>query len=803
MTDPVSAWMRLPEELRWARQWVVAGPDKSPYTANAAGSLYRASVTDPSTWLDFDTACRLAVAHGAGIGYVLHESDAYTCIDLDVKDAENAPNKPETWTTPEQLTRYWSICQGLDSYTEKSRSGKGLHIWVRGNIGVGRRRGGVEVYSRERFIICTGDVVLARPIQERQEALDQFVDELKRLNRLEGVTEGVVADQEDMHDDADIIARAMSAANADKFLALCKCTGDTGDGDEKEQGSYTELGYPSQSEADLALMSMFTFYSRSNEQCKRLFRMSGLGKRAKANRDDKYLDRTILGRRKAQFQEEQAAKHGEQLSMEIVARAAVEKLQAASDAARGAAGDSGPQGQSPAAAVATMAPRAQAPYSGLAWPPGFAGALANFIYQSSPRPVQEVSIVAALGMLAGICGRTWLLPQSGLNMYIILVARSAIGKEAMHSGISILLNKLQSSMPQAHQFVDFSDFASGPALQKAVAANPCFVNVAGEWGKKLRKLANDGPGDGPMQSLRTVMTNLYQKSGPTSIVGGITYSNKEGNIASVSGVSYSMIGETTPDGFYQSLTESMMSDGFLSRFTIIEYDGKRPDENPHQNMEPDSALLEHLRSLVAYSLDLQNRPAARVFVQRTDEAAQLLHTFNKECDHEINSTTDESKRQMWNRAHLKTLRIAALLAVADNPANPWITLEAAEWALMVVRKDIGMMQRRMTEGDVGVDDDSREKKVLSIIKDFLRDGAPPGYNINAGLQFAGIVPRKLIQLRTARLNSFYSHRMGATAAMDATIRALVDTGRLVEMDKTKVVTEFGAHGKCYRVLDLS
>jgi len=808
MTDPVSAWMRLPEELRWARQWVVAGPDKAPYTANANGQLYRASVTDPSTWLDFDTACAYAVANGAGIGYVLHELDPYTCIDLDVKDAQNAPDKPELWTTPEQLNKYWSICQSLNSYTETSRSGKGLHVWVRGNIGAGRRRGGIEIYSRERFIICTGEVVINVPIADRQDALQLFVDELTALNRREGISEGVVADQEDVHDDAEIIERALNAANGAKFHALCCATSCEGEGEDKVHGSYTELGYTSQSEADLALMSMFTFYSRSNEQCKRLFRMTGLGKRAKATRDDKYLDRTIQGRRKFQFNEEQAAKHGENQAAAILAsaRGLVDKLNAQGAAALGIARVEepapGPQGPTSAAMVASMVPKRDTEDSSLEWPPGFMGAIANFIYSSAPRPVKEVAIVAALGLVAGICGRTWLLPQSGLNLYVILVARSAIGKEAMHSGISILLSKLMQTFPQASQFVDFADFASGPALQKAVAANPCFVNVAGEFGKKLSRLAKEN-GEGPMQQLRTVMTNLYQKSGPTSIVGGITYSNKDGNIASVSGVSYSMIGETTPSTLYESLTESMMSDGFLSRFNIIEYKGKRPPQNYNQQLEPDSALVDHLRGLVAYSADLQNRPAARIQIQRDTEAGDMLHAFDVECDGEINSTDDEGVRQMWNRAHLKVLRIAGLLAVADNPANPWMTREYVTWALSVVRKDIQMMQTRMGEGDVGVDDDSREKKIMNVIKDYLQFGAGPGYNINPSLQFAGIVPRKLLQMRVSRLTAFYSHKLGANVALDGTIRNLIDTGRLVEMDKTKLITDYGAHGKCYRVLDLT
>ncbi len=789
---------RLPEDMRWCTQWCVAVPgQKAPHTVDAKGHVYRASNTKREQWLDFHSACTLAQQVGGHVGFILTEEDPFTCIDLDVKDKDNYPDNPEVWTTQADLDRYWRITQEVSSFTEVSRSGKGLHIWVRGKIGEGRKRQGVEIYSQERFIICTGNVLLHHPIHDRQELLTKFIDDIRELDRAEGkYSLDPLENQDDTNSDSDIVNRAMGAENAEKFAALCNATSCTGEGVNKIHGTYTALGYDSQSEADFALLSMFTFYTRSNEQVKRLFRMTGLGKRAKSQRDDRYLNMSI-----ARIRTREKKEQSSNVDPASLVSAEVARINAQRAAEQGAGGSTtGPQGPVAAAAIATMAPKYAVPAEGLPWPPGFVGALANFIYGTAPRPVREVAIVAALGLMAGICGRTWLLQQSGLNMYIILVARSAIGKEAMHSGISILVNKLASSIPAATQFVDFADFASGPALTKAVASNPCFVNVSGEWGRKLKKLANDERGEGPMQSLRTAMTNLYQKSGPTAIVGGISYSQRDNNIASVSGVSYSMIGETTPGTYYDSLTETMMEDGFLSRFVVIEYAGQRPPANHVQNMEPDAALIDHLRSIAAYSLDLQTRASARIYVQRDQEAGQILYDFDNECDTQINSTKDESWRQMWNRAALKVTRISALLAVADNPTTPWMNKAHVEWALDVVRRDIAMMQTKMSSGDVGADDHTREKKLLSIVKEYVHNGVSPGYNVPIAMQQAGIIPRKVFQIRITRLNAFTQHRMGSTAALEVTIKSLIDNGYLMECDKNKITAAYGSMGKCYQIL---
>lgn len=774
MNDKVSGrYSRLPQELLQTPQWCIAGPDKAPYVATSSGVVH-ASLHKREQWRDFNTTCNDMQSTGAPYcGFMLTYDDPWTCIDLDVCNAETQRQKgekhdPSKWTSAEAIDGFQRIVAAFDSYTEVSTLGWGLHVWVRGRIGSGAKHKGVEVYSQERFIICTGNVYIDKPVAERQELLDKLVADMRASQGYSGP--GVLVEVEEEFNDMDIFDRAINAGNKDKFDMLCQ---------GKWQGDY-----PSQSEADLALMSMFAFYSKSNEQCRRLFRCTELGRREKATKNNRYLDYTLEVIRGRQAREAVIDASGR-----AMAEAYAKSLQGTS------------YGDVAAAKMASSEVPVEVEGS-VAWPPGVAGALASFIYHSSPRPVKEVSIVSALGFLAGVCGKAFNIPQSGLNAYIILVARSGVGKEAMHSGLSLVCEELRQSIPTAQRFVDFSDFASGPALQKACAANPSFVNVAGEWGRKLKRIADDTRNDGPMATLRTQMTNLYQKSGAGAMTGGITYSNKEQNIGSVTGVAYSMIGESTPGTFYESLTPSMMEDGFLSRFTIIEYTGDRPELNPAPEKKMSALLGQALHGLCAQALTNINKFHSEI-VQSDVEAHELLHAFDKECDRNINGSNDESVRQMWNRAHLKVLRIAGLLAVADNWIQPIIAKHHAQWALELIRRDIKIMSSKLESGEIGNDDESRERKMIAVLRKFLEDGAgSAAYGVPESLNKIAIVPKRFIQMRLSRTAQFLNTREGAARSIDNTIRILLENGYLQEMEKAHMVEKHSYHGRAFRILSL-
>jgi len=438
-------------------------------------------------------------------------------------------------------------------------------------------------------------------------------------------------------------------------------------------------------------------------------------------------------------------------------------------------------------------------------PPGFVGRLAQFIYQQAPRPVAEVAIVGALGLMAGIAGRQWHIPGSGLNLYVVLVARSAIGKEAMNSGISTIIRAAIRQYPEAGNHVDFSDYVSGQAILKAASQNPCFVNVASEIGHKFVAMAENR--DANMRTKQRVLLTLYDKSGPNAVAGGLAYSNQENNVEQMQSIAFSLIGETTPGTFYDSLTDAMMRNGFMSRFCVIEYTGDRPAKNVARLEQPPQALIDHVVPIIRHA-GLAAATDTFQEVAFSAPAKALLDRFEDECDAAIRAAgDDESRRQLWNRAVLKALRVSALLAVGDNYLNPNVSEEHAAWAIILMRHGIATFLSRLDAGEVGEGTDGgREQKVLKLCGEFLT--LPAGskalteYKYAKAMQDAGIVPQNFLQRRTQRLSAFENFKLGHTAALHAAIKTAIANGNLMEVKKEPLAEQFGFHGKAYRVITL-
>jgi len=259
----------IPRALKERDQWVVwryewkegkVKPDKVPYQVTGR----KAMTNVPSTWSSFGAVSTTFGSGGYdGIGYVFGADDPYVGIDFD--DIITDGIAPE----------YESFIQRFNSYTEITPSMSGVHIVVSGTLpSHGRRKGSVEIYSEGRFFTFTGyRLEYTSPnIEERQQVLDAFHSEIfqssanatanQTFQSSTNVTANQIWQTVDLDDDMDILRMAKSAKNGTKFTQLW-------------EGDHSD--YRSQSEAELALCSLLSFWTgQDTDRIDRLFRQSGL-----------------------------------------------------------------------------------------------------------------------------------------------------------------------------------------------------------------------------------------------------------------------------------------------------------------------------------------------------------------------------------------------------------------------------------------------------------------------------------------------------------------------------------------------
>lgn len=251
---------QIPKELKALPNWICwdAVPDekrgkikKVPINALTGGG---AMSNNPSTWCDFDTAVRASEKH-SGIGFMFGGCP-YFGVDIDGKEEEL-----EAYQRGENGNIISEFISTLQSYTEISQSGKGIHIICRGKLPKrGRRKGSVEMYEDGRFFVMTGNSC------SEYESIAECSDSIKPLHEkyIGGGREpqAKVRPAVSLSSADDIVKAAAGAKNGGKFVALYG--GDT-------------TGYTSSSEADMALCSILAFWTGCDaSKMDVIFRSSGL-----------------------------------------------------------------------------------------------------------------------------------------------------------------------------------------------------------------------------------------------------------------------------------------------------------------------------------------------------------------------------------------------------------------------------------------------------------------------------------------------------------------------------------------------
>lgn len=260
-----SSIAQLQEAPRWLLwSWGVRDGKQTKIPRQPNGQPARSN--DPSTWVDYSEA-RMALHTRpdvfAGVGIVL--GDGLAGIDIDWKnyDGDGIPTAAQT------------IIDRFATYAELSPSGKGAHILLLGRLPTGARNRAqlapgvdIEVYDHNRYFTFTGRSLGGCPdITDQQEQLEALLSELGMLpsaperapsQAAQGIAQPVTLS------DAELLDRMLASKSGPEIRQLWG-------------GDWRGAGYPSQSEADLALVSHLLWWTNGDvARADRLFRQSGL-----------------------------------------------------------------------------------------------------------------------------------------------------------------------------------------------------------------------------------------------------------------------------------------------------------------------------------------------------------------------------------------------------------------------------------------------------------------------------------------------------------------------------------------------
>jgi phage/plasmid primase, P4 family, C-terminal domain len=247
----------IPHELKKLDRWVNwrfevrnGKLTKVPINPVTGG---RAMSNNPATWGTFEDAVLHAYDidsignENRGIGFMF-SGDGFLGVDVD------HCRNPETGELTDEARDIINI---VDSYTEFSQSGDGIHIICYGKLPEGgrRRKGNVETYEVGRYFIMTGNALDDghRDIEERTQELTVLHDKYLSTNKNnKKTTSPIMHNIEQNLSEDELIDKAINAKNGYLFKSLM-------------DGSWS-TNYNSQSEADLAICNILAFWTCKNEQ---------------------------------------------------------------------------------------------------------------------------------------------------------------------------------------------------------------------------------------------------------------------------------------------------------------------------------------------------------------------------------------------------------------------------------------------------------------------------------------------------------------------------------------------------------
>ncbi|HQL76545.1 MAG TPA: DUF3987 domain-containing protein, partial [Phycisphaerae bacterium] len=315
---------------------------------------------------------------------------------------------------------------------------------------------------------------------------------------------------------------------------------------------------------------------------------------------------------------------------------------------------------------------------GLFHVPGFVAQVMDFTLANAPYPNVGLAFCGAMALQSYLAGRK--VCDSGdlrPNIYMLALASSGTGKDFPRKVNARVLFEI------GHVAALGDKFASGEGIQDALTRSPAMLFQNDEMDGVLRQINLDR--ENKRESIPNILLTLYTSANdvyPIRVKAG----QKEAT--HVDQPHLTLFGTATPQYFYESLSQRMLTNGFFARLIIVDIGKRSAGQTPGSARHLPDPIIHAARWWAEFQPGTNRRNLLEVHpepkvVPYLPDAALAIEALRRQTEREYDDAhgrNDEVAKIAWSRTTENASKLALLYACSENHENPAIGLPAVRWA---------------------------------------------------------------------------------------------------------------------------
>lgn len=226
--------------------------------------------------------------------------------------------------------------------------------------------------------------------------------------------------------------------------------------------------------------------------------------------------------------------------------------------------------------------------------------LYNWLMESEVKTHTTVALATLFTTASAITSRKYYSETDcSSSLYMVVVGKTGIGKNMLITAPTRILQLLDLESK-----IIASKVSSEGAIDTIFASQNAFTQVVDEFGDQLGNMLMN---KGGLSSVKSKMKAMYGLT--NSVYEPIRYSSGGGRFKvsqdwKVYRPCYGITGATTREQLLTNLNDSMLHDGFLNRFIILDGCDIKPEFPLVKSGEMPTILEDHIKSIIVDDLDM-------------------------------------------------------------------------------------------------------------------------------------------------------------------------------------------------------